>query len=280
MRVLLIRHGQSEGNVDQKKYIEKGDQNVGLTDNGWRQAIAAGEFLKTHYADTQTRDWPYFFLSAYQRTHETLSGIMHGLGTHHFDGEPTIHHDPRLIEQFYGAVPHLVQPDGILNWKTAADFNKLSLVVRQRDDFTARPLFGESGKDVYLAVQSFMDSAMHRTDINGHDDMVIVCHGHVIREFIRAMGALPMTADIANPGNCDIIEARGNLGHWSLNRIYDGQKMQPVHEPILKGNHKFGIADLPPVPVHLTQGEPANENAPVPDAVIAALPIAPGAEPA
>ncbi|MFN3700846.1 MAG: histidine phosphatase family protein [Alphaproteobacteria bacterium] len=256
MRVLLIRHGQSEGNVDYKKYIEKGDQTIGLTDIGWRQAIAAGEHLDSYYQDTQTAQWPYIFLSAYQRTHETLSGVLHGLGNARFPDTPIIHHDPRLIEQSYGAVPHLNKPDGILDWQTAAQFNRLSLAIRDKDPFTARPLMGESRKDAFLAVQSFMEGAMHRADLAGHDDMVIVAHGHVIQEFLRAMHALPMTADILKPGNCDIFESRGNLGHWTTRRIFDGEAMQPIHQPLFTGNHKFSVTNLPPVPERILNPPP------------------------
>ncbi len=262
MRVLLIRHGESEGNVDSRKYINKGDQKIGLTDKGWGQAIAAGQFLKNHFTERKTTQWPYFFLSAYQRTHETLSGILHGLDGTALDGEPIIHHDPRLIEQYYGAVEHLKESDGMVDWRTAAQFNRLSLHVRKNDPFTARGLFGESRKDTYLAVQSFMEGALRHADQAGHDDIAIVAHGHVIVEFIRAMGALPMTAAIANPENCDIIEARGNLGNWRLERIYDGKAMQPVSEPILNGNYQFKAKDLPAVPAHLRQDAPANNNAP------------------
>jgi len=54
MRILLIRHGQSRGNVDEAAYITEGDHKVGLCDLGWKQAIAAGGFLKSYFPKTDT----------------------------------------------------------------------------------------------------------------------------------------------------------------------------------------------------------------------------------
>lgn len=34
MRIILIRHGESEGNVDDTAYVTKGDAKISLTDKG------------------------------------------------------------------------------------------------------------------------------------------------------------------------------------------------------------------------------------------------------
>ena len=46
MRILLVRHGESEGNVDEQAYITIGDSRIGLTEKGWEQAEGTGIFLK------------------------------------------------------------------------------------------------------------------------------------------------------------------------------------------------------------------------------------------
>lgn len=252
MRALIIRHGQSDGNVDARQYIEQGDCKVGLTDLGWRQAIAAGQFLEQYYERTGTAHWPYVFLSAYQRTQETLSGLVHGMQKSGLQGEPTIHLDPRLVERFSGATQQLNARDPV-DWRISEQFAKMAEGLYRKDPFVTRNMLGDSSKDIYMAVRSFMDGTMRNVDASGDDDMLIVAHGIVYREFIRAMGDLPMTAALPTPGNCDILEARRDWGDagWRVRQIYDGVAMKPVNRPLLDGHHPYSFADLPPVPDHL-----------------------------
>lgn len=253
MRVLIVRHGQSEGNVDHRQYIEKGDSKVSLTDLGWQQAIAAGNFLEKYYEQDGTAHWPYVFLSAYQRTKETLSGIVHGMRQSGLQGSPTIHLDPRLVERFSGATQLLHSANSPIDWRIANAFGKVAEGLYRKDDFVTRNMFGDSSKDIYMAVQSFMDGTMRRVDASGEDDMLIVAHGIVYREFVRAMGDLPMTAKLPTPGNCDILEATKNWGDegWRVRQIYDGEAMKAVNVPLLDGHHPYSFDDLPPVPDHL-----------------------------
>ncbi|MFP4312839.1 MAG: histidine phosphatase family protein [Alphaproteobacteria bacterium] len=253
MRVLIIRHGQSEGNVDYQAYLDKGDSKVALTDLGWKQAIAAGEFLENYYEADGTKHWPYVFLSAYQRTQETLSGIVHGMRKEGLEGEPQIHLDPRLIERFAGATQMMKKGNGPVDWRISGQFGRMAEGLYKNDDFVTRNLLGDSSKDIYMAVQSFMDGTMRRVDAQGDDDMLIVAHGVVYREFVRAMGDLPFTANLPIPGNCDILEARKDWGDegWRVRQIYDGEAMMAVDIPLLDGHHPYSFADLPPVPDHL-----------------------------
>ena len=51
-RIILIRHGESEGNVDESAYVNTADWQICLTDKGKRQAQNAGAKLKKHYLRT------------------------------------------------------------------------------------------------------------------------------------------------------------------------------------------------------------------------------------
>jgi broad specificity phosphatase PhoE len=42
MRLIIVRHGQSIGNIDETEYAHVGDSNVELTTLGWQQAFRAG----------------------------------------------------------------------------------------------------------------------------------------------------------------------------------------------------------------------------------------------
>ena len=50
MRIFLVRHGESLGNVDETAYARMGDHNVPLTDLGVQQAVLSGQFIRDWYA--------------------------------------------------------------------------------------------------------------------------------------------------------------------------------------------------------------------------------------
>lgn len=50
MRIFLVRHGESLGNLSDSAYRQFGDHNVPLTEWGYRQALAAGESIAAYLA--------------------------------------------------------------------------------------------------------------------------------------------------------------------------------------------------------------------------------------
>ena len=45
-RIVLVRHGESTGNVDDSVYEREPDHALALTERGWRQAEETGKGLK------------------------------------------------------------------------------------------------------------------------------------------------------------------------------------------------------------------------------------------
>jgi broad specificity phosphatase PhoE len=45
MRIFLVRHGESEGNVDHSVHERMADHAISLSDHGMHQAFRAGQFL-------------------------------------------------------------------------------------------------------------------------------------------------------------------------------------------------------------------------------------------
>lgn len=72
-KLILIRHGQSEGNVDEILYSTKPDNNMRLTKLGWESARMAGKALREEIGENET---VHFVVSPYVRTVETFHGIM------------------------------------------------------------------------------------------------------------------------------------------------------------------------------------------------------------
>ena len=68
-RIVLIRHAESEGNVDETMYQRKPDHRIELTERGKEQARQAGLALKELLdPDEQV----YVYVSPYMRTMQTL----------------------------------------------------------------------------------------------------------------------------------------------------------------------------------------------------------------
>ncbi|GLT90859.1 hypothetical protein SLE2022_087760 [Rubroshorea leprosula] len=72
-RVILVRHGQSEGNVNDSVYTRVADPKIGLTDQGKAEAEECGRKIRELIEKDGAVDWKvYFYVSPYRRTHETL----------------------------------------------------------------------------------------------------------------------------------------------------------------------------------------------------------------
>ena len=91
-RIILVRHGQSRGNVDHHEYARTPDNRVALTDLGIEQARAVGIKLREVVGTSEVK----FFLSPYKRTRQTFEHISAA-----FDESQIrkVVEDPRLREQ-------------------------------------------------------------------------------------------------------------------------------------------------------------------------------------
>lgn len=94
-RIFLIRHGESEGNIDPNVYAVKPDNKIELTELGMQQADEAGKKLKQIIGDETV----CFFISPYKRSVQTFEMIAK-----HFGGKENVYfkEDPRLREQDFG----------------------------------------------------------------------------------------------------------------------------------------------------------------------------------
>lgn len=83
-KLILMRHGQSEGNVDEVLYSTKPDNNMRLTQLGWESAQMAGRALKEEIGEGET---VHFVVSPYVRTVETFHGVLSAwIDPFEFDG--------------------------------------------------------------------------------------------------------------------------------------------------------------------------------------------------
>lgn len=183
MRIHLVRHGESEGNVKNWDYSVAGDHKVRLTQRGIEQARQAGEQLGKELLDRSL-----IYCSPFMRTRETLQGIFEGAGV----TEPLrVYEDSRLRETDAGYADYEAQKEN----------------RKVHGHYFYRFNGGESPADCSDRISSFLESMMRQVERKGNRDIVIVSHGLAIRCF--AMRFLHMRVEefeaLANPHNCDIV---------------------------------------------------------------------------
>lgn len=77
-RIILVRHGESEGNVDADAYAKIPDSQIALTERGFAQGAVAGLQIRQLVGNETVR----FFVSPYMRARQTLLAILRA-----FDGQ-------------------------------------------------------------------------------------------------------------------------------------------------------------------------------------------------
>ena len=187
-RIILIRHGESEANVDKALYCKKPDYTAELTDTGLRQADAAGDELKKLLGDETI----CFYISPYWRSRMTFEQVVN-----HFDKTKIQwREEPRLREQEWGYVK-----DPAINIEMEKERAAFGT-------FYFRLPNGESGADVYDRVSDFFGT-LHRDfeRIDFPDDAVIITHGMTIRTFLMRWfhWTVEQFEQYANPNNCQVL---------------------------------------------------------------------------
>ncbi|UJR25682.1 hypothetical protein I4U23_007033 [Adineta vaga] len=167
-RIILIRHGESQGNQDSNIYCSVPDHAIGLTDRGREQALQCGEKLKSIIGTNETL---ICFVSPFRRSKETCELICKA-----FPEEKIlkVREDPRIREQ---------------EWGNFQDLATREITVSERKKigrFFYRFKNGESGADVYDRVSSFMDSLYREMDncLMSENNILIVSHGLFMRLFL------------------------------------------------------------------------------------------------
>ncbi len=199
-RIDLIRHGESEDNVDKDKLIARLDgvlaPSKGKVLSGWNsasltllgasQAVRAGENLLLQEKNAQAgnvklRDalWLY---SPLLRTRQTLAGVLLGA---RLTNEPNvkIRPDTRLFERSAGDLTNLTWEEAALRWpemekgRQASVFNRVDAAYPN----------GESLAIVYRRAAAAIDAAMA-----GERRIIVISHELTIKALVAylTLGAI------------------------------------------------------------------------------------------
>src|SRR5690349_3523252 len=164
-RIILIRHGESEGNISRTVYGEKPDYAVLLTPNGMQQALKAGERLRSLVIDESIQ----FYVSPLFRTKQTFQQIIKSFSRDQYSSRE----EPRLREQEWG------------HFRSLEQCNEVDQLRDAYGTFYFRIPDGESAADVYDRVSDFFHTLFR--DFAKPDfaqNAVMVTHGMTIRLFL------------------------------------------------------------------------------------------------
>ncbi|TAD84942.1 MAG: histidine phosphatase family protein [Bacteroidetes bacterium] len=216
-RIFLVRHGESEGNLDRQTYASKQDYKLLLTEEGKKQADAAGEQIKQMIGDGSV----LFYVSPLWRTRNTFEYIARRFLPEKF----TWKEDPRLREQEWGHFRDLKANIQIDNERNLFG----TFYYRIKD--------GESCADVYDRVSDFLHS-LYRDFEKPHfpENVVIITHGMTLRLFLMRWyhWTVEEFESYRNPRNCEIVVMERNdttskfklLSDLKRKNIPDGDKYE------------------------------------------------------
>ncbi len=173
--LVLVRHGESEGNVAQKaskrgdhshftpEFRKRHNSTWRLSEKGREQASAAGKWIHENMASLLPFD--RYYVSEYARAVETAAR----LGLQGAEWKVDFY----LRERDYGVFEAMTEED---RWERFAD----AMRVRDMDSFFWAPPQGESMAELCLRVDRMIDT-LHREC--SQKRVLIVCHGEVMWAF-------------------------------------------------------------------------------------------------
>lgn len=190
-KIFLIRHAESEGNVDKSVYYEKHDSEICITENGRSQAKECSDLLVSLIGQAHVD----IHTSSYIRARQTSQYLFDAL--QHNGNAVTTQENSLLRERDWGSLRDIVDNRHL---KKEAHFN-----------FYYRPDKGESYADAYGRVFAFFTHLRcRRAESNSHSsDVVIVSHGEWIRlalMYLDGFGIDYFAEHRKNPKNACIIE--------------------------------------------------------------------------
>lgn len=232
MRIYLVRHGQSRSNLDWTENQRVADHAIELTDEGQRQARAAGEWLKRDFVSRgileeghgepvgQTVRAMRLWLSPYTRTRQTADALeqacrsdsslsfrdVGGLGPRPPGSSLFLDRREHLLlaEQQFGLFDGM--SDEEREQRYPAEHAYYEKCKRFEGKLWPQMPLGESRFEVCQRVHQAFGTFKRDAEKHGLKTIVVVAHGTVNRAFTMMWLHLPYEwmHQEANPNNCSI----------------------------------------------------------------------------
>ena len=161
-QLTLVRHGQSTYNLENRF---TGNLDVELTDLGRREAVSAGENLKSYHFD-------FVYTSMLKRAQETLTIILEEINQITI---PVIF-NAALNERMYGDL------QGLNKAEIGKQYGETQLEIWRRS-YAVRPPGGESLEDTYKRTVPYYISVI-KPKLKQGKNILIVAHGNSLRALI------------------------------------------------------------------------------------------------
>jgi broad specificity phosphatase PhoE len=199
---LLVRHGESEANVNATLYSTVADHAVKLSKKGEEQAKDAGRQIKSfyeeHYGKVEKNWRCRIWTSTYKRARQTANIIKHEAGEWITDIKESIF----LVEQQFGLFEGVDWANGSVDDlfpQELAHYNKCATFGGR---FWARVPMGESRFDVCRRVYHSLQPIRE----DGIEHVIIVSHGVTLRAVVMCLfNKTPeWFEEEPNPTNCSI----------------------------------------------------------------------------
>lgn len=221
--IYLVRHGESEGNIDKRIYERCPDHAIPLSSRGQAQATAAGRAL-CDIIDLPPSEPLRIWTSPYLRTRQTADLLAEQVRQRyaHVDRREHIN----LCEQQFGLFDGV--PDDELPTRFPKEHAHYRLAEQFEGRFWARMPLGESRFDVAVRVHQAFGTFHRDAERHKVKNIIVVCHGVTLRAFVMQWLHLPWewSERQKNPGNCDIYHIAGKeAGEGRY--VYKGGKVVP-----------------------------------------------------
>lgn len=221
MRIYLVRHGESEGNVDKTLHTTLPDHAIGLTERGHTQARHVGEFFARSIFGYGNgfRVWRSPYLRTRQTCDDMLDAIYTDPGGRGCKPAYGVHESVLLAEQQFGLFDGLSAEQ--LEEKYPNETAHYDKCARLQGRYFARLPLGESRFDVTLRVHQFFGTIVRDADRHNIQNLIIVTHGTTLRAFVMQWLHLPWEwmEKEPNPKNCAVRLLEGNVDRGY---VYEG----------------------------------------------------------
>jgi len=218
--IYLVRHGQSEANVNWDLLKTVPDWKVPLTEYGRQQATLAGAYIRGDLEKEFPKEMDPSVITAYCSPYWRAKNTLHWLADQVTDKHPFDFHmphhvsgwitkyDPRLREQDWG------------NYKDPETTKKIDAERDQYGTFFYRIPDGESGADVYDRLSTFLDTLWRDFEKKDFPRVcIIVTHGLTMRLLLMRWFHWDVEhyESLQNPKNGEVWRmSRGEGDKWHL----------------------------------------------------------------
>lgn len=214
-RIIVMRHAESQEDVDKTVYAHKADLDIALSPRGEKQSIDVGRGLSTVFE----KECVHFYLSPGLRLRQTYD-----LMTSCFpeDLRYSFSVETLILKQYWGDV-------------TVENRREIEIARYKMGVLVYRFPNGESGQELLKRFRIFVSnlrSEFRRTDFP--KNIVILTHGFEMRIFLMVWfgWSVEYFESLANPKNCEMV-----ILHLKPDGSYSMDREMRIYDPANNPSH-------------------------------------------